>query len=110
MKSPMPRRPPRLLLAACVLVAVGAQAATPLPGPAPQVRAVGYDVAAENQACEGCHAEIAAEWRGSLHHRAWDDPVFLTAYAIEPLAFCRGCHAPEAIPTDAPSEAARRLG
>jgi hypothetical protein len=45
--------------------------------------------------CGRCHAEIAAEWRGSLHARAWTDPIFQEAYAAEPLAECRNCHAPE---------------
>ncbi|MFO0590134.1 MAG: multiheme c-type cytochrome [Polyangiaceae bacterium] len=68
-------------------------------------------VAARNRECERCHEEVAAEWRGSLHHQAWDDPVFLTAYAIEPLGFCRECHVPEANPFDsAPPAALRRLG
>lgn len=107
-----PRHAPRLVLlafAAMVATARG-DVPRPLPGPAPQQRAVGYDAAVENLACEGCHATTAAEWRGSLHHRAWDDPVFLTAYAIEPIAFCRGCHVPEADPAQTPSEGARRLG
>jgi len=45
-------------------------------------------------ACAQCHAEIAAEWRSSLHAAAWTDPVFQAAYVREPLAFCRNCHAP----------------
>jgi hypothetical protein len=106
------RRAPRLLLVAIVAIAAAAKGEAPraLPGPAPQRRAAGYDAAAENLACEACHTTIAAEWRGSLHHRAWDDPVFLTAYAIEPIAFCRACHVPEAEPSATPSEGARRLG
>jgi cytochrome c554/c'-like protein len=107
-----PRRAPYLLLVAFAAIAAGARgdAPQPLPGPAPRQRAPGFDAAAENLACEGCHASIAEEWRGSLHHRAWDDPVFLTAYAIEPIAFCRGCHVPEADPLQSPPEGARRLG
>jgi hypothetical protein len=46
------------------------------------------------EACGACHAEIEAEWRASLHARAWEDPVFQAAYAVEPMAFCRNCHAP----------------
>ncbi len=45
--------------------------------------------------CARCHADIAAEWRSSLHARAWTDPIFQEAYAAEPLAECRNCHAPE---------------
>jgi hypothetical protein len=108
----VPSRASLVLLVASMAIAAGARgdAPPPLPGPAPQQRAAGFDAAAENLACEGCHATIAAEWRGSLHHRAWDDPVFLTAYAIEPIAFCRGCHVPEADPAHMPPEGARRLG
>src|SRR5262245_3846410 len=73
-----------------------------LPGPAPRERAEGYDAGVENARCEGCHADVAAEWRGSMHQRAWTDPVFLAAYALEPLSFCRGCHAPEADPERSP--------
>ena len=105
-------RSPRLLFVASLAASAVARGDTPrpLPGPAPQQRVEGFDAAAANLTCEGCHSAIAAEWRGSLHHRAWDDPVFLTAYAIEPLAFCRGCHVPEADPARLPSEGARRLG
>ncbi|MFO0747964.1 MAG: multiheme c-type cytochrome [Myxococcota bacterium] len=44
--------------------------------------------------CAPCHDDIIAEWRGSLHAAAWTDPVFQAAYRVEPLAFCRNCHAP----------------
>lgn len=62
-----------------------------------------------NAACERCHQEIAVEWRSSLHRSAWDDPVFLAAYVIEPQPFCRGCHAPEA-PLEDANAPARHLG
>lgn len=80
------------------------------PGPASGPPAPGADRVAIDATCEGCHEDVAAEWRGSLHHASWDDPIFLTAHAIEPQPFCRSCHAPEADPGAAPSEAARRLG
>lgn len=70
----------------------------PMPGPARR-RA---NAAAENARCEGCHAEIAAEWRRSLHQQAHTDPAYQRALAIEPLPFCRGCHAPEADPSGDP--------
>lgn len=44
--------------------------------------------------CERCHAEIASEWRASLHRRAFTNPVFRAAYNYEPRASCRHCHAP----------------
>ena len=65
-----------------------------LPGPAPE-RAAAFDAAHENAACEDCHREIAREWRGSQHQTAFADPSFQRAFAVEPTAFCRGCHAPE---------------
>ena len=83
--------------------AVSAVAGLGLPGPAPRARPHGADVASANAACEKCHADIAAEWRGSMHQQAWIDPVFQEAYDIGPLAFCRGCHAPEADAESMPS-------
>jgi hypothetical protein len=81
-----------------------------LPGPSPRGRAEGYDARAENARCEACHEDVAAEWRGSLHQRAWTDPVFTSAYVLEPIAFCRGCHAPEADARSSPPEGARAVG
>ena len=68
-----------------------------------------HEKVAANARCEGCHADVASEWRASLHAASWDDPVFLSAYAIEPLEFCRACHAPEA-PALETSSPARHLG
>ncbi len=47
-----------------------------------------------SRACAPCHAEIAREWRESQHAGAWRDEVFQAAYAVEPMQFCRSCHAP----------------
>jgi len=50
--------------------------------------------------CGGCHREIHEEWKGSLHARAWTDPIFQAAYAVERkkdpqgAAACVPCHAP----------------
>ncbi|APR80051.1 Cytochrome C553 [Minicystis rosea] len=71
-----------------------------MPGPARAPRHA--SAAAENARCESCHADIAAEWRASLHRKAHTDPAYQRALAIEPLAFCRGCHAPEADPSRDP--------
>jgi hypothetical protein len=87
----------------------------PVAAPAPEPRVLLEDAApphvkvAANASCEACHADIWAEWRGSQHAGSWDDPVFLAAYAIEPLAFCRSCHAPEA-PLEDTASPARHLG
>lgn len=49
-------------------------------------------------ACASCHAAETRSWEGSAHHRAASDPLYVDAVAIEPLPFCRGCHAPSADP------------
>lgn len=67
------------------------------------------DPVEENRTCESCHLEIAAEWRASQHRSAYTDPTFQAALAVEPSAFCRGCHAPEGPEEDAP-EAAQAIG
>jgi len=80
-----------------------------LPGPAPRGRSAD-EAATLNRSCERCHVEIASEWRTSFHARAHTDPAYQRALLIEPLAFCRGCHAPEAAPDEDPPEAAAALG
>jgi len=87
-----------------------ATALPPLPGPAPRPHSAPADPAKANEACASCHAEIAAEWQSSLHKQAWTDPVFQQAYAIESVAFCRGCHAPEADPEHEPGAGAKAVG
>lgn len=108
------------LLAGCavfsaVAIGVAAQAeeSLALPGPAPRPRAAevsGLGRSGGDASCAACHPAEAAEWRSSLHKRAWADPVFKKAYAVEPMAFCRGCHAPEADPASEPDQAARDVG
>lgn len=67
-----------------------------MPRPAPQQR--GGDATGRNDECVACHADIAAEWEGSLHREAYTSREFQHALRREPLPFCRGCHAPEADP------------
>lgn len=97
-------------LATALAAALGARSAEPpaMPGPAPWPRRA--DAAVENARCEGCHRDIAAEWRGSLHRAAHTDPAYQRALALEPLAFCRGCHAPEADPARDPPPELGALG
>jgi hypothetical protein len=103
------------LALAVALPAIATPAGTrdvPLPGPAPRaplepVEGVGLPT---DESCARCHEEIAAEWRSSLHHRAWQDPYFMRAYASEPLPFCRKCHAPGADPSAEPPRAAEEAG
>jgi hypothetical protein len=75
---------------------LGAKDIVRMPGPAPQQRVI--DPVATNARCESCHIEIANEWKRSLHHASHTDPVYQRAFALEPMAFCQGCHAPEADP------------
>jgi hypothetical protein len=89
--QPLPRDEPRL----------------PMPGPARKRLAAAV---AENRACEACHDDIAAEWRGSYHQRSNVDPAYRSAFAVEPAAFCRSCHAPEADPFVEPPEDVSHLG
>lgn len=49
--------------------------------------------AGEAVGCGRCHAAIHAEWRGSGHASAFDDPVFLAEHDPAPSAFCADCHA-----------------
>ncbi len=61
--------------------------------------------------CQGCHPDAFADWSGSMHAYAADDPVFL---AMEARAqretggaigtFCTQCHAPMAVLTGALSD------
>jgi hypothetical protein len=109
---PCPSRHRQIALAAALACALGAFASSAdaprMPVPAPFPRRA--NAAEENARCEGCHADIAGEWRASLHKRAHEDPAYQRALAIEPLAFCRGCHAPEADPSKDPPPELGALG
>jgi hypothetical protein len=73
-----------------------------MPGPR---RQRGEAAVAQNAACEGCHEDVAREWRGSLHQRSNIEPAYQRAFAIEPMRFCQGCHAPESdLDADAPAD------
>jgi hypothetical protein len=106
------RFPLALGLAALFCPTLGPRAtgAVSMPGPAPQHRGREIDAAVENARCEQCHVAIAEEWRASLHRGSDVDPVYARAFAVEPLPFCQGCHAPEA-DADAPvPEGKARIG
>jgi hypothetical protein len=77
------------------LVLPAAPAGAPTsPGPSPRRRS--FDAVTVNARCEGCHTEIASEWKTSFHHMAHTDPVYQSQFAKEPFPFCTACHAPEA--------------
>jgi len=80
-----------------------------MPGPSPRGREAAT-ASALNATCTGCHSEIAAEWRASFHAQAHHDPAYQRAFAIEPLPFCQGCHAPETSANKPVPEAAADLG
>ena len=88
----------------------GEGASSWMPHPAPEGRPASFSPGAENAKCEGCHREVAAEWRRSMHRQAYTDQVFQQAYSLEPFGFCRGCHAPEADPASEPSVEAADIG
>ncbi|WP_437553823.1 multiheme c-type cytochrome [Sorangium sp. So ce367] len=103
--------PAALLLAAALTLApstTSSRRAPPrMPGPEPPRS---LDSVSVNRDCERCHAEIAREWRGSKHQRAYVDAPFQAALAKEPLPFCRGCHAPEAHSSRPPPPERAELG
>ncbi len=45
------------------------------------------------EACGTCHADVLAEWEGTLHARAWVDPLYRRSFPTgEPTVMCRSCH------------------
>lgn len=49
------------------------------------------------QACGRCHERAFNEWKGTLHERAWIDPVYRMSAGDPPKLECRGCHSMEPI-------------
>jgi hypothetical protein len=86
----------RITLVALVTIVLAACAGSTAQGPPPSHPEVQGSALERNAACEGCHADVAREWRASLHMQSHSDPVYQRAFALEPLAFCTRCHAPEA--------------
>jgi hypothetical protein len=60
--------------------------------------------------CGGCHADVTTEWSDSMHRRSFSDETFLAEYRPQPLAFCRGCHAPLGDPSGEPGALAAHEG
>src|SRR4051812_8981265 len=107
----------KVVLTLCALSALLACSAAPprrgqvaLLGPARGGARLADRAPALNGECERCHADIAAEWRSSLHHESFTNPSFQSAFALEKLAFCQGCHAPEGDPRAAELGALGTLG
>lgn len=47
------------------------------------------------ESCASCHAEVAKEWRETLHAKAWSDPVYRMSAGGRPD--CKSCHIPEPV-------------
>lgn len=101
MPSPRARRAPLAILSIAVASACVSGSLQVASSPTPDVAAFvapgpGHArleaAVVANRACETCHADVAAEWSGSLHHRAGIEPAYLRSFAVEPLPFCRSCH------------------
>ena len=46
-------------------------------------------------ACGACHQEIYAEWKTSIHSRAWTDPYFQVDWKFDGAQqICKNCHIP----------------
>ncbi|MFO0555801.1 MAG: multiheme c-type cytochrome [Polyangiaceae bacterium] len=85
-------------------VSAAAPAGPPMPFPG---RARFAEAIRANEGCVTCHADVAATWAGSQHQRADLEPAYRKAFEIEPLPFCRACHAPEGDPSkDEPRDVA----
>jgi hypothetical protein len=80
----------------CASGLLGSQFVVQARGGGSKVGASVATVHAQNTDCLGCHPAIASEWAGSQHRSSFVDESFTRAHTIEPLAFCRGCHAPTA--------------
>jgi hypothetical protein len=111
----VPANKPLAALAVLAALAIARPAGTrdlPLPGPAPRppLEPIAGMGAPYDERCATCHEEIAAEWRGSLHHASWQNRYFERAYARERTPFCRKCHAPSADPANEPPREAREAG
>lgn len=63
-----------------------------------------------NATCVRCHVEEAREWQSSYHGKSATNPAFREAFGIEQVAFCRGCHVPEADPAHEPPAAVADIG
>ncbi len=44
--------------------------------------------------CPSCHKTIAKQWAQSAHARSGTEPIYRANFALEPMQWCEGCHAP----------------
>jgi hypothetical protein len=50
-----------------------------------------------SQSCGKCHTEVLEEWKGTLHAKAWQDPLFVTAAGRPMKMECKSCHSPQPV-------------
>jgi hypothetical protein len=50
-----------------------------------------------DQSCGKCHTEVLQEWKGTLHAKAWEDPVFISAAGRPMKMECKSCHSPQPV-------------
>jgi hypothetical protein len=99
------RGSPAWSLALCVALAACTTAA---PNPEPSTY-VDRDALLDPETCATCHPNQYAEWAGSMHAYASDDPLFLAMNARGQReagigTFCVKCHAPMAVRTGSTSD------
>ncbi len=85
----------RLVSAAGIAGLLGWLLFAPAPTSSPHAHGGGIPPRAGPESCEGCHADVAAEWRQSGHAVSWTSPA-LRAESLRfgGLADCVACHAP----------------
>jgi hypothetical protein len=88
-------------LALCALAILGCKGETEPPAP---TKMLDRDTLMHPDACQKCHPNQFAEWAGSMHAYASDDPVFRAMNARGQREtnkqlgkFCVNCHAPMAV-------------
>jgi hypothetical protein len=50
-----------------------------------------------SESCGTCHGDVLAEWKGTLHASAWQDPVFVAAAGRPMKMECKPCHSPQPV-------------
>jgi hypothetical protein len=100
-----------LALLAPTLSPLVLRASPQMPGPFSPAKVPAPEAARRvNDGCIKCHEDVAKEWRASLHAQAYTNPEFQRALRVEPVPFCRGCHAPDADPNLADNAALQSQG
>lgn len=93
-----------VLVVATAAVMVVPSCSSPEQQPGRPERVAPVETLLDSAYCGGCHREQYAEWAGSMHAYAADDPVFRALNDLmqkevppEQRTFCLNCHAPMAV-------------